>query len=50
MFRKFFHQWERSIFGGDADDRRPQAFGWGLENLGGVDLEDARYQLVEIAA
>ncbi|MEC7901057.1 MAG: abhydrolase domain-containing 18 [Acidobacteriota bacterium] len=50
MFRKFFHQWERSIFGGDADDRRPQAFGWGLENLGGVDLEDAGYQLVEIAA
>ena len=50
MLRKFFHHWERSIFGDDADDRRPQAFGWGLENLEGVELEGTGYQLVEVAA
>ncbi len=35
MLRPFFHRWEQSIFDHHADDRRPQAFGWGLDNLAG---------------
>ena len=38
MLRRFFHRWEQSIFDDDADDRRPQAFGWGLESLGDIDI------------
>lgn len=33
MLRRLFHRWEMSIFNDDADDRRPQEFGWGLEHL-----------------
>ena len=50
MFRKFFHHWELSIFRDDAADRCPQAFGWGLENLGDVELEGTGPELVEVAA
>ena len=50
MLRRFFHRWELSIFGDDADDRRPQAFGWGLEHLGDIELEGTESRLPEIAA
>jgi len=41
MLRRLFHSWELSIFNDDADERRPQGFGWGIENLADlVDIAD----------
>ena len=50
MLRRFFHRWELSIFEEDAHERRPQAFGWGLENLGDIELEGRESALPEAAA
>ena len=50
MLRRFFYRWELSIFDDDAHNRRPQAFGWGLENPGDIELEGTESGLPEIAA
>lgn len=53
MLRRWIENWELSIYADDLDDRRPQAFGWGLEELGDlvpghVDHLDPRPALVEL--
>lgn len=50
MLRRFFHRWELSIFEDDAHERLPQAFGWGLENLGDIELGGTESELPEMAA
>jgi pimeloyl-ACP methyl ester carboxylesterase len=50
MLRQFFRHWELSIFKDDAHDRCPQEFGWGLENLGDIELEDTGCGLPKMAA
>jgi pimeloyl-ACP methyl ester carboxylesterase len=34
MLRRWIENWELSIYADDLDDRRPQVFGWGMEELG----------------
>lgn len=33
MLRRLFDRWEHAIFATDAGERRPQPFGWGLEEV-----------------
>ncbi len=41
MLRLLIDRWEQSIFAADADDRRPQEFAWGAEQL--ADLNNGRH-------
>lgn len=36
MLRRWIESWEHSIYAEDAAERRPLAFGWGLEHLDGA--------------
>jgi pimeloyl-ACP methyl ester carboxylesterase len=52
MLRRWIENWELSIYADDLDDRRPQAFGWGLDEVedlipGPLDHLDPEKTLVE---
>jgi hypothetical protein len=49
MLRRAFHRWEHAIFDKHADDRKPQEFGWALENIADLAPSDGSWKGASMA-